>query len=560
MDLESQNRHPVGFGVPISVPSSFKGLPQPRFPSTECFTAVRMLQGSLVKKEGIAPSTYAAVDSELFHRVKAVYSGLMNALISELSVLDLIDLSVELYRRHEEYLGSIRKQELAIDSRTEGNSAATEKYRLWERMSHFTTATRWLIEVTVKCCNSPGFRPNREKLDYLIALAVLVVDWDGVWEHIFHGVMPYELVVGPDSTVSSRQTPRTAVAYRAYEKALAPYEAEFTALQAQSRKETVTIEMLMESPETKILNNPVKIERGYSMEDWLHFSSKLIDSFAEREYFKIARDTRFAKLPSQSWELPTDRLKHLLTDYGLSKETLADLDLDELHPVEHARRDSRLLRRPIVILERNGKVFYLYGIETLIAGLQIFWDRLPAGRVQLPEMRHNGPVRKAIGKIQTHQGDFFRDEICGLCTDASVQNVKEKAGTWNDKIPQSSGFGPVDVFVIDRKNCRFVLAEVKDVGDEGVDSKLMKRELKEFLKFVRKLELQRTWFEDRLEALKAEFGVKPEQYYSVEGVIVINRPRLWMYTHTEVLPIVDFRRFFKILRLGGEFVTRPVPL
>ena len=558
-DLERHDGQPARFAVPITVPSSFKGLPPPRLPSMESFTQVRRLHSSLVKEEGLAPGTYTTADPDLMRRVEAVFLGLKDALARELSALDVMGLSVELYRRHEEYFGSIRKQELLIDLKTEGNSAAMQKYRIWERASHFTMATRWLIEMTVKCCDTTGSRPSKGKVDYLIALACIIVDWDAVWEHIVHRVLPHEIVIGSDFKVSSGQSSRTALAYEAYRKALVPYEAESAALQAESRKENVTLEKLLEQSKIKNLNSPMEMERGYSMEDWLRLSAGLIDSFNERQYFKITRDDRLANFLFQSWQLPTDRLKKLLADHGLSKQTLADTGLGELHPIERPRRDSRLLRRPIVVLERNGKVFCLYGIETLIAGLQIFLDRLPSGRVRLPSTRDNGPVQQAIGKMQTHQGDFFRDEISDLCTEAELENVKEKSSIGNERIPQGGGFGPVDVFVVDRKNCRFVLAEVKDVSDEGVDSKLMKGELREFLNFIRKLELQRNWFGDRVAALKAEFDVASEGEYAVVGAIVINWPRLWLYTHTEALPIVDFRRFLKILRSGGEFVTRPVP-
>ena len=67
-----------------------------------------------------------------------------------------------------------------------------------------------------------------------------------------------------------------------------------------------------------------------------------------------------------------------------------------------------------------------------------------------------------------------------------------------------------------------------------------------------------TWFEDRLDALKAEYDISPSDDYAVEGVIVVSRPRIWMYSHAERLPVVDERNFFRTLKAGERFQTAPV--
>ena len=211
------------------------------------------------------------------------------------------------------------------------------------------------------------------------------------------------------------------------------------------------------------------------------------------------------------------------------------------------------------MLEDFGRPYCIYGVETAGVYGSLFADRLISGRIGIP-MKTGGLLRKAIGGIQTGLGDALRDQIWKRCMDGGYQVRREKDKIGRKGLPQGRGFGPVDVFVVDRIHRRFVLAEAKDVADEGTVAKLIRAEFEKFLAAVGKLNKQVAWFEDRLDSLKAEYDISPDEDYSVEGVIAISRPRIWMYTHVEPLPIVDDRNFLRILEAGERFQTTPVPL
>ena len=87
----------------------------------------------------------------------------------------------------------------------------------------------------------------------------------------------------------------------------------------------------------------------------------------------------------------------------------------------------------------------------------------------------------------------------------------------------------------------------------------IKREFTRFQGYIDKLNDQVTWFEEQLDDLKADYDIAPSEVYTVEGVIVLSRPRIWMYTQIEPLPIVDERNFYRILESGERFQTVPVP-
>ena len=94
-------------------------------------------------------------------------------------------------------------------------------------------------------------------------------------------------------------------------------------------------------------------ERGYTLSDWGRFSLGVLDSFSSDEYRKVVKPTTLKSHLSSNWNLDRERIPFLLRDHGLSRETVRDIDIKLLRPVEFGRRDSRLLRRPVVLLKRG---------------------------------------------------------------------------------------------------------------------------------------------------------------------------------------------------------------
>ena len=346
MDLNYQDIPDSWVGIPVNVPSSYKNLPDPRAPSKRRFSEVATLRRSLVENAGLYPGTYRILDDRLFGRVKDVLAGLTDCLISELSGLDVVYICQRLYRRHEEFLGQILKlKHGSVPDIVFGDATQTamDRLRLWERVSPLTEATRWLIEISVKHCDSPGTRPGNAKLDYLIALAHAIYEWDAVWEYIVYGVIPHELTIGSDFAVTARPTARTNDVLDVYHKALKPHLAEKDrewADSVQPPQAQITSDDVTATPEFRMLNQPLEEERGYSMSDWIRFSSGLIDSFGATEYCRLTKVSKLSRFLSNKWNISPERLERLLTDHALSKEALADVEMDKLRPMEYARRDT----------------------------------------------------------------------------------------------------------------------------------------------------------------------------------------------------------------------------
>ena len=522
------------------------------------------MRRSLIKKAGLTPGTYTSLDGGLFGPVEEVLNGLTDHLIGLLTKYDKVDLSLRLYTRHEELLGHVLKAKYhSIPDTLYGDASrvAMDSRALWQNVTPLTEPIRWLIEIGIKSGQSHGTRPGNANIDYLIVLANIIYMWDASWEHILHGVIPHEVHIDQDFRVTSRSTDRANEILRVYQEALkshlAKNEKEW-ADDIQRPRRDLSIDQLMDDPTLKSLDTPLEQDRGYSMADWFGFVAGLIDSFDQKKYCEITRISKLSKFLSQKWDVKPDRLETILVDHGLSSRVLDHIEMRQLRPMEYARRDSRLLRRPVVLLGSPDKPICIYGIETLEVYGRMFLDRLITGRIGLP-MQNTSPLRRAIGRIQTKLGDAFRDRIADRCNALGYECVKEKRRVAHEATSQCRGFGPVDVFLIDRKFGRFVLVETKDVADSGTVPRLIKNEFERFLHAIRKLERQINWFDGHMEALKREFGISREAVYEVVGVIVISSPRIWMYAQPEPLLVVDEYEFFRILDKGGPFQTEPVP-
>ena len=562
------NSSPFQFRAPVSRPSSYSVLPPMAIPTKSEVALVEGLQQTLIEKSGIKPGAYASLEPELHPRIEAVYDGLMDALVEELRGVDAFDLCIRLYERNEEYLGYIFRahHDLATQRKLQGSTnSPMQNQWLWERLSPYTESIRWLIEIVLKYCDMQGRTVGVGEFDRLVELARAIYEWDLVWEQIYRNVIHTQLVVDSDFTATPQLTARADRVAMEYRRALMPTMAdnedeEFKRFQSRRNGLTnkVAAENIAETLESMKLDQPLIEERGYSLSDWGRFTLGLLDSFSHDEYRKVWKLTTLESFLSRNWDLDPRRIHDLLRDHALSKEIVHDIDIENLRPVQHGRRDSRLLRRPVVILERQGSTRCLYGVETIHRGSSLVLHRMESGRIDLLRHTNSKEVSRAVGRLQKELGRVFEENIADECKERGYDFGVEKSRVKENRIPQGSGFGPVDVFVVDRAYHRFVLIEAKNVADEGSVPKEMRRERDDFSNYIKKLNLQVDWFSEHLADLKSENGIPGEEDYSVEGVIVVNGPRQWMFTYDHPVPILDYLNFFRRLEQGKNFTIGPL--
>ena len=256
----------------------------------------------------MVPGVYTTLDDQLFGQVETVYSGLIEIIVHELSTLDVVDTCIRLYRRNEEILGWIQKHkyssaaDIMLDNPTR---FLLQQELLWQDLSPFSQAIRWLIEMAIKYCTPSGLKSGEARFEYLIQLAHAIQEWDGGWEHIHRGAVPHEVVIGNDFSSTIRSTAWSQGAFERYQQAVRPYTAKVEKQQLvidNNPKSTLAdgdiIDRIMENPFCGLLNDPLEIERGYTMEDWSRF-------FAVCWILSVNRTT------SRLWRMPNCRRIYL---------------------------------------------------------------------------------------------------------------------------------------------------------------------------------------------------------------------------------------------------------
>ena len=312
-------------------------------------------------------------------QVDYVLDGLTKQLTTELSEVNALDICRRLYKRHEEYIGLMRKfQYDSIPAYLDDHQvqrAIEQQQDAWLRISPFTEPMRWLVEMAVKFSQtSTGDRIGGKKFDQLIVLAHEIHQWDSVWENISHDVIPHRVTLDSDSTLELGLTPRARAIERAHLEACMPGRVKGNRQMAEdaihldsiditAEKGASIVERMAKLREFKIIGGALQAERGYNLRDWLKFTFGLIDSFEATEFFKVIPLSRIESFLTSKWNLPRDRLENILIDHSLAKQTVSELPVEKMRPVRHARRDSRLLRRPTAVLDNHGKQVCLFGVE-----------------------------------------------------------------------------------------------------------------------------------------------------------------------------------------------------
>lgn len=536
-------------------------------PRPQDVDAVRALERQLLIDFGARPGHYSTWKS-LEPFLIDVHKGLIDALCQELAFLDTLELCKRAYEALENLYGAQKQDRLAAapDVLLRGRAAASVRtFDVGRMLGPSTLGIRYLIEMSLKYGRNPGRGPKTRERLFLIALATRIVELDSLMEHVFHETIPHELVIDDEHVQTFQASKEAESALVRWKRDAQPHmfsrlHAELTGL-SQSVFNPVKVDDVTSSDLWQYLDRPMKKELGYSLTDWTEFVVCLLGSFGEKNRTVTIRRVRLeAKL--QRHGLDEYSIASLLRDKTLNRQLLEPLNQRDMLPAENFWRDLRVLNRPLIEIERGRTSLLVFGIETLASGSPAHIRRLGEGK--FPSAKPGGPIQKAIGTMTSQGGAFFRDELARECQKRGHDVKTEKGNAGNTAVP--GNMGPVDVFVVDRNGKRFILAEVKDISGESLVARDLKEQRERFLGpsrssskgFVEKVRAQKEWFSSQLSALKSEFKIPESEFFTVEGIIVVNSPLLWVYLSPTRLPILDDKEFLTRLTLNRDLLSNEI--
>lgn len=572
--------HSLNIKGALNPPTSLRALPKFPVLDKEQLQAAAELQKSFIQKLGISPGTYTR-----FNDVKAlidVHDLLWDRLESELRKYSNLVICKSLYERLEVILGHIfrEKFQTAAEQISTGRTGGSEKrFDIWRAITPTTEAIKFLLEMAIKCCGDQEPTGGASDLDFLIGLSTRIAMLDQHLETIHYRIVPYAIVITQDFSIHGGIKSEASPAIDEFEKRkkahMAQADEDFIGEQNKIFINRITgqevkLDDFRDFPEVVTLNQAMTEELGYGMFDYLNFAKGCTSLFGEKEYFKIIAVPRLTRLLRHAVSLNREKVESLLRDHALSQATVEALSRKDMMPVESYKRDSRLLRRPILEVSYRGTRYAIMGIETFSIGTRVFYDALEHGTLRMPSMQLEGPVRSAMGVLAAKIGAPFRDSIASKCNEMGFKATTEWPVPKKD--PASRPAGPIDILVIDEKKRRFVLVEAKNLQSEGTIPKEMKGQRDRFLgikekddqAFIQVLRDKEQAFasnkEWQLHELKHKLKMDGLEDYTVEGVIVVFYPVLWPLFEAEPLPILDDLEFYERLKSGQHFLTTPITI
>jgi len=552
-------------GVALPVPTSFKALPKLSGLSEEQLQIATELESSFTQQSGILPGTYTKFDD--VEALINVHDRLWDTLEGELLKYDNLAICKLLYKKLEVVYGHLHmnRYQTAADQTLTGRTEGSEKrFDTWLAISSMTEGIKFLLEMAVKHCGSDGLAIGGSRLDFLIGLSIRIIMLDEHLDSVYHRIVPYEITVAPDFSIAGGITRKARVAidnFREYEKPhAAQADRDFIDNLNRVMGPEIKVDDFRKFPELATLDKAMTEELGYGIFDWLNYVDGCKSIFGENEFLKVTGVPRIMRHLRDTVGLKAEKVELLLQDHALSQANVKDLTRDDMMPIANYRRDSRLLRRPLLEISHGNARIAIMGIETFSIGAQVFFDSLNYGTLQIPRMQQEGPIKSAMGILQARIGAPFRDSIATKCIAMGFKAKTEWSIPKEDKTDKP--VGPIDVLVIDQKKRRFILVEAKNIQSRGIVPPIeMKEQRDRFLGikgragFLQVLKDKERAFASNKEWHLHKLKMDASEDYSVESVIVVYHPLFWPLVATEPLPILDDLEFYKRLQLGQHFLA-----
>ena len=528
----------------IWTPNGIRNISMRRkIPSRVSTLRAEQLLKQAIRDSGMPPGRYRNPDEVEYSMLTFVQHRICEQLEHEIAQFDAFEMSSKLYALHEKLLDSDR---LRVNSQAIG-----------------VQAIRSLIELTVKCCDSSGVSIDEETFDFLIALAQQAIAWDYVWDQFNTNLFEQDIVIEKDYAFKPQEITGAASLMRAYKGYLAArirrqeiYEEE----QIATPYPEFGRESLISSVESlglKELDHCLRSTVRYGLVDHLEFVYAL-SNVALLDRVDIAGlDFETFKLECrQMYGLHFSTLDELAKDFSLSRQSIGQVDSTRIFSVERRNRDSRFMRRPLVLIENGRRTQLLFGLRTLWDATDFLIKQISFGRIPVDRWSEHAEVERAYGRIQSSKGAPLRDAIAKDCEKIVGRGRVVVEKDYVSGVKSDPNMGPVDVFVVDDVLQRFILVEIKNSASAGTEPLSMSDERRLFLEdFLPNLKAKADWFRTHVNELKREFRIPEESDYRFEEVIVVNQKRLWVLALRSQTPILDDDEFLQKLGAGRELLS-----
>ena len=513
-------------------------------PSRTSMDRSRSLLRQAMVDSGLSPGLYREPDTLDYTPLRAVHQRLCQRLEEEIKGFHISDLCKQLYHRYE----------LILSHSALGLTASPLA----------TRALRSLMELAVKSCDAPGKPVNPNDCDNLWALAFHTIEWDSIWDQFSSPSFSQNIEIHKDYSlvqIPHRRAIKARVQYEQYlfnRRRIDRMHLNNLDLPPIKEIGRESLKAMLVGDEFAELNECLVRDLGYGFVDYL----LLIDALSSVPMASPVCETDYRTLVlgcSRVYGMQSSTTAALLRDFALSRESVVDISSEDIFSVRTRHRDSRLIRRPILLLDQDGRLTLLFGRESLLTASELFRDQVDFGRIPVDRWKSSDGVSHAFGEIQGVVGDRLRNAIAEECRRVVGQDhVSVEKGSISG-VKSCPQIGGVDIFLVDKERQRFIAVEIKNSSVGMIEPVAMENEAREFLHdFLPTLRRKADWFRSNMRELKRECRIPIEEDYTMEEVIVVNQQRLWVLVHRSRLPILDDDEFLAKLGKGEVLLSDPV--
>ena len=498
-----------------------------------------------IKDSGLSPGIYRKREEVDYNKLIRIHHSLCEVIEGEVAGYSALDFCRILYLWHE----GVMRDEIR-----------------WGPAAIVAQALRSLIELGLKSCDLSGAQADEKDCDYMLALAQVIVGWDFIWDQFSTELFSQEIVIGEDYSFSPQPLHQPYKAMQDYQQYISDknrvdefHRADSLTLPYED-SEPRSILLRIENEGLSELNACLQTEMGYSLVDYIRIVYALRNRAMIDDFDLVGLDrTKVTMECRDILSIPEPNSRALIEDFTLSARTLSEVPTTEIFSVRRRRRDSRLMRRPIVLIDSPPHSVLMYGLRMLTEATELLWRHIRTGRIPVAGWSANKNIESVFGGIRSVIGAPLRDAIARDCEQIVGKGRVLVEKDYISGVKSDPDLGPVDVFVVDDAHSRFILVEAKNSAPGGGTPQELRDERSEFLdEFLLKLRGKAAWFRAHVTELKREFRIPADKQYTVEEVIVVHRQRFWVVAEATRLPIIDSEEFQSKLAAGQRLLSDPV--
>jgi hypothetical protein len=410
-----------------------------------------------------------------------------------------------------------------------------------------TLALRCLTEIIAALSPSGKKPPNNRDFDHMLALMKEIVIWGTISDELNFGVNEIEMGILPSG--------RMGTGKEFLNKALRPYN---LAKKNEAIDERIVDDELRAAtpePDTPAIRKAIEkskedafeAEFGFNWSTYLDMLITLVDlGYDSKDGIIIREESEIIKEIQSRYPLTDTIVKSFLDQFSLESRTQWEIlpegyKLADVYPWRYSRALS-LMRKPLIKVESEGKVFYYWGMRQALLSWQYVGDLIKDGRF----FAKSAEMKSYISSLLDKKGKRFTAEVY---TCASTQLNKERYIVDREvkiaergKLVADKNYGDIDILIIDRELKKIISVECKHITPARITSEFAS-ELKKFeSEWIGKHTKRHKWLVSHIEDVKAAYKLPQDQTLEVKSIFLTSEkvPFPFITKNYKSLPFFDF--------------------